>query len=274
MRSTTLVLTSLLATAFAKPSEFSVMKALPQGYKLNAKVQSVITSGSVSPSTPGLLTGVSTDAMKPFLVSFGGAAPIPMADTDFFVMPQNAQCPGVPPYLPAPAKVGTHSVCVKFGAGKFMWHCPWEFSYGITGKFAKGGCAGVTIDCNDAARTTRIINKYTWIQPRTDDYGPEMRSPEINTYAQACVRHQCQQGPNPGAPPPQPTRLYNSEMPKISATGNMGYMVGFLVASVFVVAGLVFMVVRVGKARAADRGVPLEDDELELSALMALNEDA
>lgn len=203
---------------------------------------------------------------------------MPMADTEFTVVSQGGQCAGHPPYFPGKPKIGSHAVCVKFAATGYLWKCPWEWSYALTNrKYAPNGCASVVVDCNDANRIKRVMAKYTWIQPRTDDYGPEMHAPAVNKYAQACIKHQCLGGPHPGKTPEMPTRLYDSQMSK-AVTGNTAYMVGFLVASVFVVSALVFVVVHVGKAKAADRGVDLEADEdieleLELTSLMALKED-
>jgi len=225
--------------------------------------------------TQGVLTGVSTNALKPFLVSFPGAPGMPLADTEFAVMVQGGKCAGHPPYWPGKPQIGSHAVCVKFPGTGFVWKCPWEWSYSLTNRqYAPNGCASVTVDCGDANRIARVMAKYTWIQPRTDDYGPEMKAPSINSYAQRCVAHQCLGGPDPSPEPQQPARLYNSEMSQEAATGNTAYMAGFFVASVFVVAALAFVVVRVGKARAADRGVDdAADEEQELSALMASKED-
>jgi len=255
--------------------EFGLLSQLPPGYTPNAAVLSRINSGTVMQGTQGVLTGVSANPLKPFLVSFAGAPGMPLADTEFAVVPVGGQCSGNPPYWPGKPKIGSHAVCVKFAATGFVWRCPWEWSYSLTNReYAASGCASVTVDCGDVNRIARVMAKYSWIQPRTDDYGPEVHAPAINAYAQACVAHQCQGGPDPGPAPPMPARLYDSEMSKGAATGNTAYMVGFLVASVFVVAGLVFVVVRVGKARAADRGVgDAADEEMEPSALMALNED-
>jgi len=254
--------------------EFGLLSQLPPGYTPNAAVWSRINSGTVMQGTQGVLQGVSANPLKPFLVSFAGAPPMPVADTEFAVMPVEGQCPGNPPYT-GEHKIGSHAVCVKFSATGFVWRCPWEWSYSLTNReYAPSGCASVTVDCGDVNRIARVMAKYSWIQPRTDDYGPEMHAPSLNAYARACVAHQCQGGPDPGAPPAMPARLYDSEMSKVAATGNTAYMVAFLVASVFVVAGLVFVVVRVGKARAADRGVDdAADQEMELSTLMALKED-
>lgn len=275
MRLASFVVASLSATALAHPMEFHLMTQLPPGYTPNAAVWSRINSGTVTQGTPGVLTGVSTNDAKPFLVSFGGAPGMPLADTEFAVQPQGGQCAGHPPYWPGKPQIGSHAVCVKFPNTGFMWKCPWEWSYSLTSRrFAPRGCADVTVDCGDVNRIARVLAKYDWIQPRTDDYGPEMHAASLNTYAKACVVHQCHGGPDPGLAPPTPARLYNSEMSQEAATGNTAYMLGFLVASVFVVAGLVFVVVRVGKARAADRGVDAAaDEEMELSALMALKED-
>jgi len=241
---------SLWAIAAAKPNEFGFGLALPPGYTAGAAVVTKLKQ-------PGTLQSFSTGR---FSVLLSTGQTVQLLDTEFTVKPVNSQCAGLPPY----PTIGSHSVCVGFKGAGFKWHCPWEFSYGLLKYWTTCNKATLSIDCNDADRITRVVNKYTWIGQRTDGFGPEMHCAACNTYAQACVKYICQAGPIPGIAPAVPTRLYDSQMPTEGATGSMGLMMAACVASVFAVTMMVvFVVVRMVKARAADREASLIDEELD-----------
>jgi hypothetical protein len=199
-------------------------------------------------------------ADKPFEVEVAGKRSW-YADTEFTLKPEGKpgklpKCAGLPPY----PTIGSHAVCVQFGTTGFNWHCPWEFSYAVTDP-SWGTCDKVQMDCNDADRILRIINKYEWIQPRTDSFGPEMGCADCNRYARKCIIHQCQNGSDPGANPRGTTRLYSSEMSNQEPTGNLSSMVATFAASALVVVGFVLVVVRTAKARAVDRDGAVIDEE-------------
>lgn len=264
MRFALIFVASLWAIAAAKPAEFaSTLTALPPGYVAGSAIETRegLKETCCDKGTQGSLQGVSQDATKPFLIVANGKEYL-ARDDDFFVKPVGSQCPGNPPY----PKIGSHSVCLKVnGMTGFMWRCPWEISYSLTDrKQISNGCGSVTIDCGDANRITRIRNKYNWIQTRTDAFGPEMKCPTCNLYAQACVAHQCAGGPDPGAAPATPTGLYDADIPQEGLLGSMGSMMAVLVTAVFAATmGVVFVGVRVVRSRAVEQEPYLLDEELE-----------
>jgi len=243
---------ALLVTVGAKPEEFhGPLSSLPAGYTPYATVVSRINKtdakGTVHEGDVGVLAEPNQDPTTanefPFIASFSGHSGIPMKDIDFLVESTSSMCSGQPPY----PHIGTHAVCLKKGNEPYLWHCPWETSYFLT---TIGGCEAVTIDCTDIDRITRILNKYSWIQPRSDGFGPEMQCGPCNAYAQACVAHQCRGGAYPGQVPVKPTRLYDSQMPpEVLATSLSSMMLAFVVS--IAVAGLAFVLVRAVRAGTA-----------------------
>lgn len=169
--------------------EFQALTALPPGYDAGAAIT------MIKDKSKSTLAGVSGVPGKPFK----NAAGMAMSEKDFYITPVSSVCP---PEIPYP-KIGSHAVCISPLPGKPgspMWHCEWETEYTLAK--IPGGCSGVKIECTDASRTTRIVNKYDWIRSKAGtDMGPEMHNVHINDYAQACVKHHCLGFPNPGAAP-------------------------------------------------------------------------
>lgn len=253
MRFTSFGIALILVNVRAKPEEFhGPLSSLPAGYTPYAAVVSRIKKsddkGTVHEGDVGVLAEPNKDPTTagelPFIASFSGHPGIPMKDTDFSVQSASSMCSGQPPY----PRIGSHAVCLSTGSQPYLWHCPWETSYFLT---TIGGCDAVTIDCSDTDRITRILNKYSWIQQRTDSFGPEMHCGPCNAYAQACVAHQCHGGPHPGQVPVKPTRLYDSQMPLQGLANSQVSMMLAFVISIFAVAGFAFVLLRAVRAGTA-----------------------
>lgn len=232
---------SALGQQFAGP-----LPAFPPGYAATMEITARKPLGLVPAGAVGTLASLNTGAdagAKPFVGNFPTLAGVTMADGDFFVNPApGTQCTAPIPY----PQIGSHALCFSF-QGVYNWHCQWEASYGIP---HSGGCDAVIIDCTDTNRINRVIAKYDWIRSQAGTpNGPEINRADINDYAQACVRHQCQAGPPPAALAVPVSRLYDDEDSEGSnmiheTTSWTSYVVAAFCAFIVTLAGVAFTVRR------------------------------
>merc|ERR1719440_2170303 len=75
------------------------------------------------------------------------------------------------------------------------YHCPWESA----GSVSAWGCSAIAYDCADTTMINTLLTFYT--RPAAE-WGEKRKK-----YTVDCIKHQCQQMPDPGPAPAPPRRM-------------------------------------------------------------------